>query len=145
MLFAPGDGAALALIDFDTLGRHGLDAELGDAFRSWCNPAGEDTVSPEFDLEIFEASLAGYFGASRTTTAEERASLVGGMGRITLELAARFLTDVVEDRYFAWNPALAPGRGAHNLIRGEGQLALARQVVERRAELEGIVAYRSSR
>ena len=74
VLFVPGTEEALALIDFDTLGRHGLDAELGDALRSWCNPAGEDTIQPEFDMAIFEASLQGYFAEARTVTPEERAT-----------------------------------------------------------------------
>ncbi len=143
VLFTPS-GVALALIDFDTLGRHGLDSELGDALRSWCNPAGEDTIHPAFDMGIFEASIDGYFAAARTATHEERESLVGGLGRMALELAARFLTDVVEDRYFAWDPAVAPGRRAHNLVRGEGQLALARLVAARRTALEAVVAQSTS-
>lgn len=145
VIFAPDSEEAIALIDFDTLGRHGLDAELGDALRSWCNPAGEDTIEPEFDMAIYEACIQGYFSEAGAVTPEERASIVGGLGRMALELAARFLTDVAEDRYFAWNPAIAPSRRAHNLIRGEGQLALARLVAERRSGLEAVVAYRSSR
>ncbi len=145
VLFHPGGPEAAALIDFDTLGRHTLEAELGDALRSWCNPAGEDTVAPRLDEALFEAVVAGYLGASGTITAAERAGIVTGFARLALELAARFLTDVVEDRYFAWNPALAPDRRAHNLLRAEGQLALAHLVETRRAALERIVAYESSR
>jgi Ser/Thr protein kinase RdoA (MazF antagonist) len=130
---------AVGLIDFDTLARYPLDAELGDAFRSWCNPAGEDTARPRLDLAIFEAVVAGYLGSSQSLTADEKAHLVAGFARIALELAARFLTDAVEDTYFAWNPEVAPSRSAHNLLRAEGQAVLAAEVVRRRAELEAIV------
>ena len=140
VLFDPADGRAVGLIDFDTLGLHGLDAEFGDALRSWCNPQGEDTAHPRLDVEIFRASVQGYLARSRTVTAEERECLVAGFGRIALELAARFLTDVVEDRYFAWDPAVAPSRRAHNLLRAEGQLALAGLIAARRGELEAIAA-----
>ena len=47
MLFAP-DGEGLAMVDLDSLGRLSLPYELGDAFRSWCNPAGEDSEKPGF-------------------------------------------------------------------------------------------------
>jgi Ser/Thr protein kinase RdoA (MazF antagonist) len=139
IVFDADEGRAVGLIDFDTLARYPLDAELGDAFRSWCNPAGEDTTRPRLDLAIFEAVVTGYLGRSQSLTGEEKARLVAGFARIALELAARFLTDAVYDCYFAWNPKVAPSRSAHNLLRAEGQAVLAAEVVRRRAELEAIV------
>lgn len=139
VVFEPHAGNARALIDLDTLGRYSLDAELGDALRSWCNIAGEDHPRPRFDRETFAAAMDGYFKTSRTVTRAERAQLVQGLGRITLELAARFLTDVIEDRYFAWNPEVAPSRAEHNLLRAKGQLELARHIAALRADLEAIV------
>lgn len=139
LVFEADGPKAVGLIDFDTLARYPLDAELGDAFRSWCNPAGEDTTQPRLDLAIFEAVVAGYLGQSQRIEAEEKASLVHGFARIALELAARFLTDAVDDAYFAWDPAVAPSRVAHNLLRARGQAALAAEVGRRRGELEAIV------
>ena len=66
---------AHALIDLDTLARGTLDAELGDAFRSWCNRAAEGQP-PQFDLALFEAGVRGYASEARQVTAAEQQSLV---------------------------------------------------------------------
>jgi Ser/Thr protein kinase RdoA (MazF antagonist) len=139
VVFEPHANRARALIDLDTLGLYTLDAELGDALRSWCNTAGEDRAHPRFDLGIFSAAVTGYCEASKTTTRAERDRIVFGFGRITLELAARFLTDAVDDSYFGWDPAVAPSRARHNLLRAAGQLELFRQIVGLRSDLESIV------
>ena len=139
VVFRGQSAEARGLIDYDTLGRYGLDDELGDALRSWCNGAREESPKPALDLEVFEAAVSGYFGISMSLLPSEREAIVHGFGRIALELAARFLTDAVEDRYFAWNPRLAPDRKAHNLLRARGQYELAREVARRRLELEAIV------
>lgn len=139
-LFSPGAPDAIALIDLDTLAQYELDAELGDAARSWCNRAGEDNAEARLDDEIFAGLVRGYLSTSRTIRPDERQSIVYGVGRITLELASRFCCDAVECRYFAWDPAVAPEARAHNLLRAQGQLRLAQDVIGRRAALERIVA-----
>ena len=53
----PDDARAVCLIDLDTVGPLSLAFELGDAWRSWCNRAGEDDVNAVLDLEIMRASL----------------------------------------------------------------------------------------
>ena len=53
----PADARAVCLIDLDTVGPLSLAFELGDAWRSWCNRAGEDDVNAVLDLEIMRASL----------------------------------------------------------------------------------------
>ncbi len=121
------DGKALCLLDLDTMGRLSLDVELGDAWRSWCNPKGEDTTEPVFDLDVFTASAQGYL-SERDLPREVRDALPAGIERICLELAARFAADALHERYFGWNSALAPNRGEHNLLRATGQLKLARIV-----------------
>ncbi|HUH03921.1 MAG TPA: phosphotransferase [Kofleriaceae bacterium] len=126
VLFSP-DGAALCLIDLDTLGQQTLAYELGDALRSWCNPAGEDVAEPAADRAIFDAALAGYLDAAGDLVTEvERDSLAPGMVTVCIELAARFCADAFEDRYFGWDPARFPDRRTHNLVRARGQLALGR-------------------
>ncbi len=123
---ASGD-RALCLLDLDTLSALPLAVEMGDAWRSWCNPAGED--DPEachFDLEIFEASARAWLGAVGELSAVERDSLVPGVERICLELSARFCADAVRNVYFREDRARFPAPGAHNLHRARGQLALAR-------------------
>jgi Ser/Thr protein kinase RdoA (MazF antagonist) len=135
--FAP-DGSGCCLLDLDTLGRLSLDVELGDAWRSWCNPVGEDSTDARFDLACFEAAARGYLSVT-TPSAEEREALVAGIERICLELAARFCRDAWEDCYFGWNAARFPSRRAHNLHRAAGQLALARSVRAQKRDAERIL------
>ena len=52
---------AVALIDLDTFTNSTLDVELGDALRSWCNTAGEDSAEATFDLDIFSAAIQGFW------------------------------------------------------------------------------------
>ena len=99
VLFAGAEGAdaerAVGLIDLDTVAPMQLHLELGDAWRSWCNPKGEDESQARFDLDVFEASVRGYTDAGPRLLPEEREALVHGVEIIALELAARFLTDAL--------------------------------------------------
>jgi Ser/Thr protein kinase RdoA (MazF antagonist) len=131
---------ACGLLDLDLAARFPLDDDLGDALRSWCNPAGEDDPDGPFDEAIFAAAVAGYLGRARSISADERRRIVHGTVRIALELASRFCLDAIRQDYFAWDPAVAPSRRAHNLLRATGQLAFARRLIDRRAALERQVA-----
>lgn len=143
ILFARGAGppAALCLIDLDTLGPQTVAYEMGDALRSWCNPAGEDTASTRFDLDVFEAAVRGYAeGLAGLLDPVETAALTRGLEVVCIELAARFCVDAVEDRYFGWDPARFDSRRRHNLVRARGQLHLGRAVAAARAEADRRVA-----
>ncbi|MFZ5477726.1 MAG: phosphotransferase enzyme family protein [Myxococcota bacterium] len=131
-------GEALCLLDLDTLSRWPIDVELGDAWRSWCNPVGEDSPDTRFDLDVFEAAVRGYV-AVRALTREEREALPFAAERIALELASRFCRDTWEDSYFGWNSARFPSRPAHNLFRAKGQLALARSARVQIAEMARVL------
>ncbi len=136
---APPRGAAL--VDLDTLGRQTLAFELGDAMRSWCNPRGEDAGAVGFDLAIFAAAIAGWRAVAGSLYGDdERRAIVTGLETVCVELAARFATDVFDDRYFGWDPARFRSRRAHNLVRARGQLALAAAVGAVRAEALAVVA-----
>ena len=125
LLFDPRTGAGLCLVDLDTLGRMPVVLELGDALRSWCNPAGEDGDPVVFSLPFFTAAMAGYAAvAGDWLLPGERESVVTGTETIVLELAARFCTDALNESYFGWNPARYPSRGEHNFQRAVRQLAL---------------------
>lgn len=134
ILFAPASAApapprALCLIDLDTLGRQTIAFELGDALRSWCNPAGEDTPATGFDLALFSAAIEGYAGgAARLLAPAEAGSILPGLETVCIELAARFCADVFEDRYFGWDASRFASRRHHNLVRAQGQMHLAEQV-----------------
>ena len=139
ILFARGvtPPSAICLIDLDTLGRQSVAYEMGDALRSWCNPAGEDTIDTRFDLDVFDAAVRGYAaGLDGLLGPAEVASLVSGLEIVCVELAARFCVDAFEDRYFGWNPARFSSRRHHNLVRARGQLRLGRAVAAARAEAD---------
>jgi Ser/Thr protein kinase RdoA (MazF antagonist) len=131
------DRRGLCLVDLDTLGRMPWPHELGDALRSWCNPAGEDATDNRIDPALFEAAVRGYASEGRGAVGpNERELLVAGVATIALELSARFLADALKESYFGWNPARFASRGEHNLVRGLGQWSLARSVESGRAGLE---------
>jgi len=133
-------GRAVALVDLDTLGKGSLAFELGDAMRSWCNPRGEDAGSVRFELPIFAAAIDGFRSvADPLVTRDERIAIAIGLETVCVELAARFTVDVFEDRYFGWDASRFASRREHNLVRAQGQLALAREVHAARGDIMAIV------
>lgn len=137
IIFAEGADAALCLIDLDTLGPMPLPLELGDAFRSWCNPGSEDTAETAFDLGLFGAAVEGYAAAAGGFVTEaEWSAIVPATMTILVELAARFCADALHERYFGWNPARFPSHSEHNRIRAAGQLAELDSLLARRQAAE---------
>jgi Ser/Thr protein kinase RdoA (MazF antagonist) len=122
-------GHAVGIIDFDTILRHARAIDLGDAFRSWCNRTAEDDPDATFDVVFFEAAASGYAqGFGLPSTPETRARHLRATRQITLELAARFLIDVVHDAYFGFDAVRYPHRRAHNVARARGQYHLAQTI-----------------
>lgn len=116
----------VCLLDFDTIAPMPLAVEMGDAWRSWCNKAGEsDPDGVAFDLAIFEASARAWLGAFPAISQVERDSLAAGTERICWELASRFCADVVNNSYFLESRDKWPLPGEHNLVRARGQRNLA--------------------
>ncbi|MCP5199425.1 MAG: phosphotransferase [Gammaproteobacteria bacterium] len=145
VLFDADGRDALCLIDLDTLARMPVVLELGDALRSWCNPGAEDAPTARIDLERMAAAMAGYeTGAPGLLDAVERGAVVAATLAIHVELAARFLADALDERYFGWDSARYPGRGEHNLARARGQLRAAASLREQRVAAEAIVAARGT-
>lgn len=141
IIFSEDGSRALCLIDLDTLGRLALPLELGDAFRSWCNPAGEDYAHAWFSLELFQAAVGGYAAVTgHFLHAAERDAMVLGIETIYLELAARFCADALNESYFGWDPARFASRSEHNQIRAESQLHALQSLRDVRADAEAIVA-----
>lgn len=138
------DGAGtegVCLVDLDTVGLMPLACEMGDAWRSWCNPAGEsEPEACRFDVELFAASARGWLGALTSAGVEleavERESLVPGIERICLELAARFCADVVRNSYFREDRERFPEPGGHNLLRARCQYRLGVSAREQRSACE---------
>jgi Ser/Thr protein kinase RdoA (MazF antagonist) len=126
---------ARALIDLDTVCRLPLYVELGDAWRSWCNLRGEDAVEAELDMALFRAAVEGYLSSSTVVQSKsELLSLAEGIERVSLELCARFATDVLCESHFGFDCERFATAGEHNLLRALGQLSLSQQARETRAE-----------
>jgi Ser/Thr protein kinase RdoA (MazF antagonist) len=129
----PASEIAVCLIDLDTMGPLSLSYELGDAWRSWCNRAGEDVVEARLDLDVLRASVEGYrAGWGQPLDAETRRGLLLGVEWVSLELAARFAADALVETYFGWDAGRFAGRGEHNLVRARGQWSLHEQLVATR-------------
>lgn len=130
----------VALLDLDTLGRFPLAVEMGDALRSWCNPAGEAHPESRCDPAVFASALEGYAReAQGFVLPAERDAIVGGVETIAVELASRFAADALEESYFGWDTARYASRSEHNLARAKAQLGLARSVADQRTALEAAV------
>jgi len=139
VLFSDDLSQAIALVDLDTMARSTLAIELGDALRSWCNPAGEEALGV-VDEAVFEAAMEGYAEtAVGFPSAEEVASIVPGFETIALELAARFCADALNESYFGWDPERYASRSEHNRVRAASQLGLAEAVRGRRQALGAMV------
>lgn len=129
VLLSRDTGEWLCVIDLDTVmpGLAGYD--FGDLIRSMGSAARED--EPDISrvslrIEYCEAITRGYLStAAAMLTSTERETLIDGAIAITLEQAARFLSDFLDgDAYYATT------RPDQNLDRTRTQLALARQLIE---------------
>lgn len=130
----------ICLLDLDTLAYLPLALEMGDALRSYCNPLGEDVSDTYFELRFLEGVLRGYAKhAAHFITQEERETLIHGMLRVSLQLAARFARDVVEQNYFRYDPHRFPNRAQHNMVRARGQFAFFKNLLVQKHLAEKIV------
>ena len=133
---SPPPGDAHALIDLDTVLRRPIYHDLGDAWRSWCNRRPEDDPEAELDLEVLEAAAGGYLAAlAFDLGADERSSLERALESLALELAARFLTDALEERWFGFDADRYARSGLHQLDRARGQLSLYVQARDARKRI----------
>ena len=137
VVFDADSGAALCLIDLDTVGPMALPLELGDAMRSWCKRGTEDDATADFAVEYFAAAMRGYGSVARAfVTADEWQAVLPATLAISVELAARFCADALNESYFAWDRQRFPSASAHNQKRARGQLALATSIQNQWAQCE---------
>jgi Ser/Thr protein kinase RdoA (MazF antagonist) len=142
IMFAHDGRHALCLIDLDTVARMPIALELGDAFRSWCNPKTEDASNATFQLPLFRAGIEGYAaGSEGLLDPAEWKAIPGAIFRITVELAARFCTDALRERYFGWDRRRFASASDHNQARTRGQLDLARTVRSQLPAIEEVVTH----
>lgn len=123
----------VTLLDLDTVGRHCVLGELGDAGRSICR---DETA---FSLTKFDAFFTAYLKGSPGLEPEEIRRIPESIEIIAWELTARFLSDALEECYFAWDPGAFPARGEHNLERAIREAAFARSMREKRETCEKLV------
>ncbi|MGI9291569.1 MAG: phosphotransferase enzyme family protein [Gammaproteobacteria bacterium] len=140
LVFDESSGQGICMIDLDTISHMPLPLEMGDAFRSWCNPRGEDTQESRFRLDFFAAAIEGYADQARTfVLQDEWQSFVTAARIIMVELATRFTTDALKENYFGWNEKHFPDRSTHNQVRAAGQLELFRSLSSQAGAAESIV------
>ena len=140
--FHTKEDRAICMLDLDTVGPQQIDAELGDAWRSWCNPAGEsDPQASRFDTELFRQSLHGYAKEAPRLTPAEIESLVPGIMRIALELSARFCADAIQNTYFAEDRTKYPEKGRHNHTRALSQFTLYQSILQQQSTLESLIQH----
>lgn len=122
-------GNAVGVIDFDTLLVHARAIDLGDALRSWCNRTAEDDPDATFHIDFCAAAEDGYAEAFGVPAGPEDSAVhLRATRQMALELAARFLIDVVRDGYFGFDATRYPTRRAHNIARALGQYHLAQTI-----------------
>ena len=113
----------LCVIDLDTVMPGIVHYDFGDAIRSACNTAGEETRNlneVSFNMACFEAFTAGFMEkAKHLFTLKEKRTLARGCTLMTYLQAVRFLTDYLDgDHYY---PVTYP---EHNLQRAKVQVRL---------------------
>ena len=134
VMFDTETGKHLAVIDLDTVMSGLVAYDFGDAVRFAANPGGEDNkvLSKVYlDLDYYSAFAEGFVSEVKgEMTEKELETLPDGVLAVTLELAARFLTDYLNgDVYFKCKVP------HHNLIRTKAQIQLAKDVFGKMPEL----------
>ncbi len=124
----------LCIIDLDTVMPGLALYDFGDMVRTAACPAAEDErdlSKVAVDMRLFEAILRGFLrGTGALLTPTEKQYLPFAGKYITLEQAARFLTDYLQgDVYYKVH------RDGHNLDRCRTQLKLVQSIVEQQGEM----------
>jgi Ser/Thr protein kinase RdoA (MazF antagonist) len=133
-------GIALCLVDFDTLSDFGWSAELGDALRSWSNPKLEDELDAYCDLELISSSLNGYssFMKGQLTDCEQKQILLNTKA-ITLCLAMRYLSDVLNENYFSYDNLKFSRAAQHNWLRANAMYTLFCDIKKKSADISQLI------
>lgn len=138
VLFAPEDNRALVVIDLDTVMPGLMGNDFGDAIRFAANFVEEDCPDAEkagVDLDVFRAFAEGFLmKTAKAITPKERETLALSSFCLTAEVAVRFLDDYLRgDLYFKIKDP------QHNLTRTRCQIALCRDMLRKRQEMEKII------
>lgn len=129
----------LAVIDLDTVMPGLVGFDFGDAIRFAANTCAEDErdiKKVKLDENKFRAFTKGFVQTvGKSLTDAEKNTLSLGAATMAAECGMRFLTDYLDgDKYFATSYE------GQNLVRARCQLALAKNMLGRLDEMQGIVA-----
>lgn len=135
-------GNAVCLLDLDTLSRSKVVFDLAGAARSWCNKVDEgDVRNSRFDLEVFESMMRGYLSMAKFITKQEIRSIPDSIEKTTLVLAARFIIDAFEEKYFRWNSRQYKNLYEQNKTKALAQLALYNNFVSKKKSINQIIRH----
>jgi len=139
VLFDERSGAAVCVVDFDTVMPGTVLSDFGDLVRSAASSAAEgDTnyAGVYLRMDSFTALAEGYLGAAAEFLADAEIDNLAVAGRIiTVEIGLRFLTDYLSgDTYFR---IASPQQ---NLERCRSQFTLAASIDARLAEMRAVIA-----
>lgn len=124
---------AISLVDLDTMARNKIAIDLGDALRSICN------TDSSFDLEIFTYFIDGYFSEAHFLTKDETRSIATGLATIILELAARYITDAIEQSYFRLDDSKFPDLYTQNKTKAVSNIKLYEDFLRKKHLIENIL------
>ena len=132
-------GKATSIVDLDTVKPGLTQYDFGDALRSLCNPAGEETRdlgSVRFDPTLCAAFIKGYMRFARDfLTPHDKSYLYESVRLIAFELGLRFFEDhLAGNRYFKVRDA------RHNLRRAHVQLRLCEKIEAREKEIRAVLS-----
>lgn len=138
VLFDKVDKSALVVIDLDTVMPGLVGNDFGDAIRFAANFVEED--SPEYEkagvnMDVFRTFTDGFLKCTaKTLEPNEIETLALSCFALTTELVVRFLDD-----YILGNPYFKIRYPEHNLVRTRCQIALAKDMLLKRDEMEHVV------
>lgn len=140
VLFSTVDKRAICVVDLDTVMPGSMLYDFGDLIRTTCSRGEEDEADlskVKVNFESLKAVAEGYLGEVKSLISKREKELLYTASIVmTLELAARFLTDHLNgDLYFRVH------RPGHNLDRTRAQLTLARELMGNKSKGEKIIAY----
>lgn len=131
-------GAAVSIIDLDTVKPGLVHYDIGDCLRSCCNPAGEETTALDtvtFDVALCQVILAGYLQeAAHFFTRADYAYLYDAIRLITFELGLRFFAD-----YLAGDVYFKVRHPKHNLERALVQFHLVKSIEAQASAIRSII------
>jgi Ser/Thr protein kinase RdoA (MazF antagonist) len=131
-------GKGTSIVDLDTVQPGLIHYDFGDAVRSGCNPAGEETndlTEVELDLDLFQALVRGYLSEARDfLTDNDKKYLYEAVRLLAFELGLRFFKD-----YLAGNVYFKVVNEAQNLNRARVQFALCESIENREGKMRAIL------